>query len=458
MVFSSLTFLLLFLPITICLYYITDNVRVKNIILLAASLVFYAWGEPVYIVLIVLSVLFNYYVGCDLHEMSKSGKGNRKLALIIALAVNIALLGYFKYSGFLIDSINGITGLSIPYRELALPIGISFYTFQAVSYIIDVYRGREAESKLLNFAVYITMFPQLIAGPIVRLDDIAAKLEDRKYSPTEFREGFLIFAKGLAKKIIIADTLGQFHDSIMLAGPSSAGMAWLGAIAYTLQIFNDFSGYSDMAIGLGKMLGFSFPMNFDRPYISTSITEFWRRWHMTLSSWFKEYIYIPLGGNRKGVKRQIINLLIVWSLTGLWHGASWNFVAWGLYYGLLLIFEKFIYSKTQKKLPIGVNWIITQIVVVFGWVIFFSPSLGSALSYIGYMFGINVPFWDANVWFNIMSNLFIFALGMLMAVIPNGVVKKLSPLMKWILSFGLVILSIFFLVSGTYNAFLYFRF
>lgn len=423
-------------------------------VLLIASLIFYAWGEPVYVVLMVLSILFNYYAGREIE------KEHKKSSLVFAIIINILILGYFKYSGFLIDTINSLFGTSIRNRELALPIGISFYTFQAMSYLIDVYRrNSKAQKGILPFAVYITMFPQLIAGPIVRYEDIEEQLNSRLIKGSDFIKGIPCFVKGLFKKIVLANCIGAIHTEILAMGVDniSAFTAWIGALAYTLQIFNDFSGYSDMAIGLGKMFGFEFPKNFDSPYRSGSVTEFWRRWHISLGTWFREYVYIPLGGNRKGVFRHIINLLIVWALTGLWHGAAWNFVLWGVYYGVLLIFEKYVYSKVQKKLPPIVNILVTFIIVIIGWVFFFSNSFGESVNYLGAMFGANGIGFDNTGLFLLLNNLVM----MIIAWIPSvtdfeGV--KLPKVLKWIICVFVFVLTITFLVSESYNPFLYFRF
>lgn len=423
-------------------------------VLLIASLIFYAWGEPVYVVLMVLSILFNYYAGREIE------KEHKKSSLVFAIIINILILGYFKYSGFLIDTINSLFGTSIRNRELALPIGISFYTFQAMSYLIDVYRrNSKAQKGILPFAVYITMFPQLIAGPIVRYEDIEEQLNSRLIKGSDFIKGIPYFVKGLFKKIVLANCIGAIHTEILAMGVDniSAFTAWIGAFAYTLQIFNDFSGYSDMAIGLGKMFGFEFPKNFDSPYRSGSVTEFWRRWHISLGTWFREYVYIPLGGNRKGVFRHIINLLIVWALTGLWHGAAWNFVLWGVYYGVLLIFEKYVYSKVQKKLPAIVNILVTFIIVIIGWVFFFSNSFGESVNYLGAMFGANGIGFDNTGLFLLLNNLVM----MIIAWIPSvtdfeGV--KLPKVLKWIICVFVFVLTITFLVSESYNPFLYFRF
>jgi alginate O-acetyltransferase complex protein AlgI len=443
-----------FLPIVFVLYFSFKDIAWKNVVLLIASLLFYAWGEPVYVVLMVLSILFNYYAGREIE------KEHKKSSLVFAIIINILILGYFKYSGFLIDTINSIFGTSIRNRELALPIGISFYTFQAMSYLIDVYRrNSRAQKSILPFAVYITMFPQLIAGPIVRYEDIEEQLESRLIKGSDFVKGIPWFVKGMFKKIVLANCIGAIHTEVLAMGVGniSAFTAWIGALAYTLQIFNDFSGYSDMAIGLGKMFGFEFPKNFDSPYRSGSVTEFWRRWHISLGTWFREYVYIPLGGNRKGVFRHIINLLIVWALTGLWHGAAWNFVLWGVYYGVLLIFEKYVYSKIQKKIPAVINILVTFIIVIIGWVFFFSNSYTESVSYLGAMFGANGVGYDGTGLFLLLNNLVL----MIIAWIPSvtdfeGV--KLPKVLKWIICIFVFVLTITFLVSESYNPFLYFRF
>ena len=454
MVFSSITFLFAFLPLTLLLYYICKDITWKNVILLIMSLVFYAWGEPVYVILMVISIMFNYLIGKDI-EVSN----HKKATLVFGVVINLLILGYFKYSGMLVDTINSITGLSLRNRELPLPIGISFYTFQAMSYIIDVYRGSsKAQKKILPFAVYITMFPQLIAGPIVRYEDIEKQLTMRHFSDKDFSGGVMIFIKGLTKKVILANVIGSIHTQILGIPDRGVAVAWIGALAYTLQIFNDFSGYSDMAIGLGKMLGFTFPRNFDRPYASLSVTEFWRRWHISLSTWFKEYVYIPLGGNRKGVPRQILNLLIVWSLTGLWHGASWNFVVWGLYYGVLLILEKFVFGKIQDKLPKAVRWLITFILVIIGWVFFFSNSLSEAMAYLGTMFGKGTDVVSSGTWFYIASYVVIMVLGFIPSVADSDENSKMPAFLRWVICILLFVLSVAFLVSESYNPFLYFRF
>ena len=454
MVFSSLVFLFCFLPAVLFLYYIIKDIVWKNVILLIASLVFYAWGEPVYVILMMLSILFNYYAGREIELTHK------KSALAFAIVVNILILGYFKYSGFVVDTINSIFGTSFANRELPLPIGISFYTFQAMSYLIDVYRkDSKSQNNVLSFAVYITMFPQLIAGPIVRYQDIEEQLNTRLFKAADFAEGVPVFVKGFFKKVVLANCIGALHTEILKMGVGNiaGATAWIGAIAYTLQIFNDFSGYSDMAIGLGRMLGFSFPKNFDAPYSSKSVTEFWRRWHISLGTWFREYVYIPLGGNRKGVFRHILNILIVWALTGLWHGAAWNFVAWGLYYGILLLFEKYVFSRIQKKLPKVVNILITFVIVIIGWVFFFSNSFTEAAQYLKAMFGGNGIKNDGMSLFLLKNNIVMLILAYIPSVISiEG--KKIPKGLRWFTCIVVFALTVAFLVSESYNPFLYFRF
>jgi alginate O-acetyltransferase complex protein AlgI len=350
MVFSSFVFLFLFLPIVLLLYYVCPA-RGRNVVLLAASLLFYAWGEPVYVLIMLFSTVFDYTNGRLIAYFSEVGrKRAAKAVLIVDICGNLGILGFFKYADFLIESVNSISGAGLSLLQIALPIGISFYTFQTMSYTIDVYRGIVPPQKnILTFGTYVAMFPQLIAGPIVQYKSIGAELEMRHTSIADFSDGALRFTVGLAKKVVLANQVGSLAAAIFAAERLTAASAWLGAAAYTFQIYFDFSGYSDMAIGLGRMFGFHFPENFDHPYTAKSVTEFWRRWHISLGSWFREYVYIPLGGNRRGLAVQIRNILIVWMLTGLWHGASWNFVLWGLYYGALLIVEKIIFSRKNRN-------------------------------------------------------------------------------------------------------------
>ena len=470
MVFSSLTFLFYFLPITLIVYYLVPG-RFKNMIALLASIFFYAWGEPVYVILMVLSILFNYFSGLDIeNNIDAPALARRKL--IFAISVNVLILTFFKYYGFLIESFNAIMPFDIKYRELPLPVGISFYTFQAISYIVDVYRRKVgAQHKIVNFALYISMFPQLIAGPIVRYEDIARQIDAREHSADKFGEGTVYFIIGLAKKVILANSLGAVFEQVkaMSAGSFSVLTAWVGVICFTMHIYFDFSGYSDMAIGLGKMLGFDLKRNFDYPYISKSITEFWRRWHISLGTWFKEYVYIPLGGNRGDLGMQIRNLLIVWMLTGIWHGGAWNFVFWGLYYGIILCLEKYVWGKRLQRHSNAFRHIYSIIIIMIGWVFFFSDSVGDGFSYIGVMFGIGASgFIDKMGLFLIATNWLLIILAFLgcskrgILLIKNlylGFRTERSMTIATVAVYGIMFLiTIAFLVTESFNPFIYFRF
>ncbi|MDD2979323.1 MAG: MBOAT family protein [Hespellia sp.] len=470
MVFSSVSFLFAFLPITILLYFVVPE-KCKNIVLLICSLLFYAWGEPVYVFLMMLSIGFNYVIGLNIESDRKDAQ-RAKADIIFAVVVNLSLLAFFKYYGFLVSNLNAVLPFDIPYRELDLPIGISFYTFQAMSYVIDVYRNKvKVQHSLLKFGVYISMFPQLIAGPIVQYSDIEKQLEKRTVNMTKLGDGVLYFIRGLAKKVIIANSVGLVFSKIsgMEFISMSVLTAWLGAISYAFQIYFDFSGYSDMAIGLGKMFGFEFMKNFDYPYTSRSVTEFWRRWHISLSRWFREYVYIPLGGNRKGKQRTIINLLIVWGLTGLWHGANWTFICWGLYYGVILILERFVFYKFVERLPNAVRHLYTMVLVLIGWVFFFSPDLGYAGSYIGVMFGIGAKgLVDRQFWFLLLTNWVLYILAGLGSTTVgfywldrivynyhNGQGRREVACVVYTAMF---LITVAYLISETFNPFLYFRF
>lgn len=470
MLFSSITFLFIFLPLTLLLYYLVP-VRMKNYVMLAASLIFYAWGEPVYIILMILSIILNYFCGQDIYEKRDNARA-MKMSLMFGVVMNLLILGFFKYYGLLMDTINAILPIDIPYRVLALPIGISFYTFQAMSYLIDVYRKEvKPQENVLYFALYISMFPQLIAGPIVRYIDIEEQLKERSINSTKFGEGAMYFIRGLAKKVVLANTFGSVYEQVaaMQMGSFSTLTAWVGAIAYAFQIYFDFGGYSDMAIGLGKMFGFEFLPNFNYPYIAKSITDFWRRWHISLSTWFREYVYIPLGGNRCTPSRHILNLLIVWMLTGLWHGAQWNFMFWGLYYGVILILEKYLWGSKIEKLPSAVQHIYAFVLVLFGWVFFFSPTLGYAGQYLKVMFGIGAKgIFDKQGFFMIFTNWLLIVIAIL-ASAPRGykLLKKITgcwqseevrAIVTCVVYIAMFLLCIAFLVTETYNPFLYFRF
>ena len=468
MIFSSVFFIFTFLPAMLLVYYISPR-KFKNFVLLAGSLIFYAWGEPVYIFLMIFSICFNYVCGLDI-QRCRGRKTAAVLNLIFAVAVNLFILGFFKYYGFVVENVNGIFGLHIPVEGLALPIGISFYTFQTMSYIIDVYRGVvDAQKNIVDFGLYVSMFPQLIAGPIVKYKDIANQLKERRECFSKFGYGISRFLQGLAKKVLIANTIGSVYQSISNLGLEQLSVlgAWVGILAFTFQIYFDFSGYSDMAIGLGQMFGFEFQENFDHPYEAKGITDFWRRWHISLSTWFREYVYIPLGGNRKGTFRTVRNILIVWLLTGLWHGASWNFVAWGLYYGILLLIEKFVLRKVFDKLPDVFVHVYTMFFVVIGWVLFASPDLGYAGRYLAVMFGQNgAPLTDTAGIYYLLTNAVLFALAAVCST------KAVHRLFQWLMFEGrkgrsktavalhilIFVLCIAFLVTETYNPFLYFRF
>ena len=389
MVFSSSTFLFAFLPITLLLYFICPGRRLKNTWLLIASLVFYAWGEPVYILLMLASILANWLFGLVVGK-GELPQGKRKAILVAAVIFNVAVIGFFKYEGFVADNLNLILGPGVvPNLELPLPIGISFYTLQALSYVIDVYRGEvPAQRNVLYLGMYVACFPQLIAGPIVRYQTIQDQVVSRKENLSDFSSGLRLFIVGLAKKVLLANAVAILADKMLSMGGSEIGVvgAWAGLIAYTFQIFFDFSGYSDMAIGLGRMMGFKYLRNFNYPYISRSITEFWRRWHISLSTFFRDYIYIPLGGSRVGDKRLVLNIAIVWAVTGLWHGAAWNYILWGVYYGVLLICEKFIWGKALSRAPRIVGHAYTIAVFVFGWSFFWITDVSQL-----------VPYWQALV-------------------------------------------------------------
>lgn len=452
MVFSSISFLFFFMPIFFIIYYITPK-KFKNLVLLIFSLIFYAWGEPIYVFLMIISSLINYVSAKIIY------KNNKKIYLIITCIINILILGFFKYSNFLIDVINDIFNIGINNINIGLPIGISFFTFQGLSYVIDIYKRKE--KPLNNFKtllMYISMFPQLIAGPIVRYSDVVSNLDERKVSFDNFSNGMLRFLKGLYKKVLIANVIGMLFDTISSdISNISLLTAWLGAIAFSLQIYFDFSGYSDMAIGLGKMLGFDFLENFNYPYMANSITDFWKRWHISLSTWFKDYVYIPLGGNKKGIRRTIINLLIVWALTGIWHGASYNFIIWGLYYGILLILEKFVFKKILDKLPNIIKHIYTLLLIIIGWVIFSITNIDNLLLYLTKMFNISNII-DNNFLYYISNYGLVIIISIILCLKINIKEYKIYNIVKQVIYVFLFIITISFIVSDTYNPFLYFRF
>lgn len=478
MVFSSFVFLLVFLPLVLLLYYICPG-RVRNLLLLIASLIFYAWGEPVYVLIMVFSIFFDYVNGRLIERFkNRNSPWKAKAALVIDLCGNLAILGFFKYADFFIGNLNTITGAGISLLHIALPIGISFYTFQTMSYTIDVYRGVvPAQHNILTFATYVTLFPQLIAGPIVQYKTVEKELTERKVTLRDFSEGAFRFSVGLAKKVLLANQIGSLWDTISRLNQMSVATAWLGAVAYTFQIYFDFSGYSDMAIGLGRMFGFHFLENFNFPYMSKTITEFWRRWHISLSSWFREYVYIPLGGNRKGLARQLINIMIVWMLTGLWHGANWNFVLWGIYYGVLLMIEKLFLLKWLEKLPDWVGHIYTLFLVVIGWTIFAQTNLQQLGAYLKTMFGIGqAVFVDSDFLYFASTNAVLLAALVICSIdfcafrnrrlpekerstVYEAVEKSKGwTIVKPVIMLVLLVVSFAFLVGDSYNPFLYFRF
>lgn len=470
MIFSSIFFLFVFLPITLLLYFLVPW-KLKNAVLLIVSLIFYAWGEPVYVFLMLFSIVFNYISGIEIHKYREDDNQKfLRFSFWFTVAVNLAILGFFKYYGFLLDNINAILPVDIPYRELALPVGISFYTFQTLSYIIDVYKGEvPVQKNFINFGTYVTMFPQLIAGPIVRYADIDAQLAQRQLSLYKFGQGVAWFLRGLGKKVLLANNIGMTFDAIVAIAPDERSVltAWIGCLAYAMQIYFDFSGYSDMAVGLGKMFGFEFVRNFNYPYVSKSITDFWRRWHISLSTWFREYVYIPLGGNRVSRLKHVRNILVVWMLTGFWHGAAWNFMFWGLYYGLLLLLEKYFLAPKLQKLPDIVQQIYSFVLVLLGWVLFFSSSLTDALAYLGNMFGIGGHgFIDSTGLYYLAGNLILLVICFFcatpfvwkrfrkLALKPGN-----SPSIGAVVVYtAIFVFSIAYLVNATYNPFLYFRF
>ena len=444
------------------IYYLVPG-KLRNLILFLGSLVFYAWGEPVYVILMLFSSIFNYYMGAELERLYYDEK-RQKLNLVFAVIVNLGILVFFKYYGFLLNTIGGITGLHIPHPELSLPIGLSFYTFRNLSYLFDVYLSKiSAQHNFLTFATYSTMFPYTSAGPIVRYTDIQEQLNRRSINITRFGMGAELFIKGLAKKVILADNLSALYAGICGTSRMSVLTAWIGIFAYTMQLYFDFSGYSDMAIGLGKMLGFDFKKNFDYPYISTSVSEFWRRWHISLGSWFRDYTYIPLGGNRVSTLKHVRNILVVWALTGLWHGASWNFVLWGVYYGLFLLLEKFVLASLLERLPQWLRIAYTMLVVMIGWVFFSQTDFSALGTYLGTLFGIGAAgFADSTALYYLKTGFILFVVSIL-ACRP-GLYQQFKrllqrrPMTAVLVNFILLALSIAYMVYNSYTPFLYAKF
>ncbi len=471
MVFSSLTFLYLFLPITLALYYLARSLSVKNVVLIAASLFFYAWGEPLWISLLLISSITDYLHGRVIE--AHRGQWQSRLALASSLVINLGLLGTFKYAGFFVGNLNALLGTAFAEPNFALPIGISFYTFQTLSYTIDVYRGEvPAQKSVAKLLLYVSMFPQLVAGPIVRYKDIAEEIESRNIHVANISYGINRFCIGLFKKVLIANTAGEIVEKFFVSGFSNLTTlgAWLGLLAFALQIYFDFSGYSDMAIGIGRMLGFTFKENFNYPYISKSISDFWRRWHISLGSFFRDYVYIPLGGNRR---HRFRNLVVVWFLTGLWHGASWNFILWGLYFGFFIALERLFLEGWLKKCPAICQWFYTFFIVVFGWALFYFTDTEQLTQVVKVLFSIgDIAFTSGETYIHLMNNslFFIAALFLSTPLLRRGLEKwiditgghlghtfynhYLSPVFNVLI----LVASTALLVGNSFNPFLYFRF
>ncbi len=466
MLFSSIPFLYFFLPCVLILYFAVPKC-LKNGVLMLVSLFFYAWGEPKYVFLMAATIIIGYVTGILIEKFK--GKALSKAFLAVSVIVDLGFLAYFKYADFFISNFNAATGLSLPLLRIALPIGISFYTFQILSYSIDVYRGDvPAQKNPINLAAYVTMFPQLIAGPIVRYSDIAKQLENRTHSFEKISEGIRRFVLGLAKKILIANTLGELCDVFRSTNEKAVLYYWLYAVAFALHIYFDFSGYSDMAIGLGKIFGFDFLENFNYPFISSTVTEFWRRWHMSLGSWFRDYVYIPLGGNRVSKAKWFFNIFVVWLLTGFWHGAAWNFIVWGLFFAVILVLEKLFLKKFLEKTKI-IKRIYIALAVLVSFVIFNATDMAEALQYVGAMFGAgNMPIVNAEMFYYLKS----YAVVLVLAAVGSTPVVKTAAMRLYngkntgrvmnvlepVVLVGLLIVMTAYLVDGSFNPFLYFRF
>lgn len=472
MVFSNLFFIYLFLPLNLILYYAVPNKTWKNVVLLLFSLFFYSWGEPVWVFLLMLTAFLDYTWAKCIEYFNLTGQQRcKKIALIASLVFDLGMLGVFKYSGFVVENINLLTGLSLPVPQIALPIGISFYTFQTISYVLDVYRGQvAAQKRYYKYLMYLSSYHQLVAGPIVRYSDVAAEIENRTVSAQDFSEGITRFCLGLTKKVVVANVAGSLAGNYLdadLASLSVAG-AWFGVLLYTLQIYYDFSAYSDMAIGLGRMFGFHYHQNFNYPYIAKSVTEFWRRWHISLSSFFRDYVYIPLGGK---YRHQIFNICVVWFLTGLWHGASWNFILWGVFYGALLIVEKLGLLKVLEKIPSVFSHLYLLFLTLIGWTIFYTTDLGKLGGYFGVMFGLSGnALSNPQLSITFMNNLFWLIAAVLFCMPITQLVKRWAQaqrsegvragisIVNAIMNVMLLFVCTAMLVGDSYNPFLYFRF
>ena len=480
MVFSTSIFIYLFLPITLIIYYLAPK-KGKNLIILLSGLLFYSWGEPIYVIVMLISTMIDYFAGLIMNHF-EGRKVPRRICLIVSIVMNLGLLGIFKYSGFIAENINAIAGtqiidinnmnfFGIEYLPMnMLPIGISFFTFQSMSYTIDLYLGNvKVQKNPISFAAFVTLFPQIVAGPIVRYDDVAKELDDRSITIDLIYDGIIKFIIGLSKKVLIANSIGALWTSVKATDIANVSVvsSWLGILAFTFQIYFDFSGYSDMAVGLGKMMGFNFPKNFDYPYLSKSISEFWRRWHITLGAWFKSYVYIPLGGNRKGMARTIFNLAVTWFLTGVWHGASWNFILWGTLYGVVIILEKLFLGKLLDKIPDIFGHIYTMLLVILGWVLFDTADLPTAGAYIAKMFGFGGgAFIDSTAMYQIATYGITFIICIIGCTnLPKLAVEALKKKSAVLVNYGgiavitgMFIICAAYLVDQTYNPFLYFNF
>ena len=467
MAFNELHFLFLFFPAVLLLHKLIPGMLGKNLVLLVCSLVFFAWGSPEYLLLMVLIILFNYFSGMQIAAQKAAGHSG-KFALTTAVLANLALLGFFKYWGFVLENVNALLRTSIPVRQLPMPIGVSFFTFSVLSYLFDVYRDKApAPRNILDFSLFVTFFPKLVSGPIVPYSVMEQQIRERKATKARFGWGCRLFLVGLAKKVLLSNVIGTTFYAVTALEEVSVASAWLGAVGYSLMLYFDFGGYSDMAIGLAGMFGFDFDKNFDYPYASTSVSDFWRRWHVSLGSWFRNYVYIPLGGSRVSTGKIIRNLLIVWFLTGVWHGASWNFIFWGMYYGVILILEKFVLSNILEYIPKFIKWFFTLILVIIGWVFFFSASLGDAFRWLGCMFGIGANgLTDSLFHYYFAGSWKILLIGAI-ASFPfvsneaNKLLKHKSklPVYLSVVWFGvLLLLCIAGMMSSTYSSFLYFQF
>lgn len=459
MVFTDLIFLFCFLPISVLLTKLIRNTKLQNILLVLLSLLFYAWSNPIYVVLLILSILWNYFTAFELE--AQDDEKTKKILLIVSVVVNLFILGFYKYTGFLMDILHIQSDLKI-----ALPVGLSFFTFSELSYIFDVYNGKSKPQKnIILFTLYVSFFGKISMGPIVSYHEMEDQLTNRTLSKAQFASGMVLFSKGLIKKVLLADQLSYVY-SILQNNTSTLGV-WLLAITYMLQIYFDFSGYSDMAIGLSRFFGFDFKPNFDHPYTATSVQDFWRKWHISLSQWFRDYLYIPLGGNRVDKNTYIRNIFIVWFCTGLWHGANWTFILWGLYYGCLLLLEKFFLREKLEKLPKPISHIYTLLVVLIGWVFFMSPTITSAFSTIGKMIGLGATtFANNQAKFMLKTYFILFALAILLStkvydriqIFVYNQFKMKAVYTTWTIYMILIIVCIAFIVGGTYHSFLYFAF